>query len=101
MPQDPNALLVIAVIIAGISVLKQVSDIVATWRRKPSIDKELQDFMPRKEVQAHINDLREEDDKIWTRVNGMDKTISKERGDIQRALGRLEGKIDKLANGAG
>ncbi len=95
MPNDPAIIIPILVIIALISVVKNISDIISTWIRKPSVDKEMQGYMPRLELLGHLKDLREEDTKIWQRLNGMDRSNSKERSDIQRALGRLEGKIDK------
>ncbi|MDF3129252.1 hypothetical protein P0Y35_08600 [Kiritimatiellaeota bacterium B1221] len=96
MPNDPAAILPILVIIALISVVKNISDMIHSWRKNPSIDKEMQDYMPRNEIQGCFNDLKEEDTKIWQRLNGMDRTNTRNQGDIQRSLGRLEGKIDKL-----
>ena len=93
MPNDPTTIIVILVLIALISVTKNVSDIIATWMRKPSLDRQLLDYMPRREMSSQLKELKEEDGKIWTKLNGMDRTNSLAQQDIQRALGRVEGML--------
>jgi hypothetical protein len=114
-----TSIVVILVIIALVSVVKNVSDMISSWRRNPSLDKDLQDYMPRQEigrkftalekqtldscaaqhrlVDAKFNELKDEDNRLWTKLNGMDRTNNKNQQDIQRTLGRIEGKLEDLS----
>ena len=121
MPNEPTALIVILVLIALISVARNIIEIIASFRRKPGIDKEFQDYMPRVEVDKNfakqksdhkgycenrhhaielsILELKEEDSKIWIKLNGMDRTNATNQADIQRALGRIEGELKTISKG--
>jgi hypothetical protein len=48
-------------------------------------------------VDAKFNELKDEDNRLWTKLNGMDRTNNKNQQDIQRTLGRIEGHLQDIS----
>jgi hypothetical protein len=97
MFEDTQSTVITLVVLAWIvQVVGQVVGIVRGSKRSPSIDQELAAFVKRAEHERDLAEIKLEHVELWRVINGERTTIRKTIEDINRALGRIEGRLEHL-----
>jgi hypothetical protein len=97
MFEDPSTTVIVFAVLAFIvSAGKNLLDIIRGGKRNPSIDQELQAYIKRAEHERDLAEVKAEHVEIWRVINGERTTMRKTIEDINRALGRIEGRLEHL-----
>lgn len=97
MFENTDTTVIILVVAAFIlNFADKVVSLVRGGKRSPSIDQELQAYIKRVEHERDLAEVKAEHVEIWRVINGERTTMRKTIEDINRSLGRIEGKLENL-----